>query len=257
MEKPAEISSKASIGMLKRIPGGDVHMGSRFHPREERRIVHLAEFEIAHAPVTVNQYSAFLESKAFEQERWWSQEGWIWLMGDSDGWGRENRRLPDGWEAQAKHPYRPVVGITWFEAEAYFNWMTYQKKRPVHLPSEEEWEYAARGEDGRPFPWGELFDASLTNTLESGLLEPVDAGSLAGDTSPFGVLDMAGNVQEWTASRYSPLPGEVLPAQVLVVARGGSFNDSVFGSRTSYRRAYPPGYFYPYLGFRVVVGIVK
>ena len=70
-------------------------------------------------------------------------------------------------------------------------------------------------------------------------------------------MDMAGNVQEWTASRYVPLSGEVLPAQVMFVARGGSFNDSVFGSRTSYRRAYPPGYFYPFLGFRVVVGIVK
>jgi formylglycine-generating enzyme required for sulfatase activity len=257
MEKPAHISSKASIGFVKAIPGGEVQMGSRFHPREERRIVHLAAFEIAHATVTVNQYSAFLESQAASQERWWSQEGWAWVAGISDGWGRENRKIPDAWEVQAKRPFRPVVGITWYEAEAYCNWMTYQKKRPVRLPSEEEWEYAARGEDGRPFPWGEYFDANLTNTLESGLLDTVDAGSLPGDNSPFGVMDMAGNVQEWTASRYVPLSGEVLPAKVMVVARGGSFNDSVFGSRVSYRRAYPPGYFYPFLGFRVVVGIVK
>ena len=256
MENPGDISAKASIGLVKRIPGGDVHMGSRFHLREERRTARLAEFEIAHAPVTVNQYSAFLESRAVDQERWWSQEGWAWLMGGLDGWGRENRRLPEAWEIQVKRPYRPVVGVTWYEAEAYCNWMAYQKKRPVRLPSEEEWEYAARGDDGRPFPWGELFDSSLANMLESGRLDTVDAGSTPGDISPFGVLDMAGNVQEWTTSRYTPLPGEVVPAQVLIVARGGSFNDSIFGSRTSYRRAYPPGYFYPFLGFRVVVGIV-
>ena len=73
------------------------------------------------------------------------------------------------------------------------------------------------------------------------------------DTSPYGVLDMAGNVQEWTASPYQPLPGEVYPPGDLFVARGGSFNDTAYGARTSYRRAYPPGYFYPYLGFRVVV----
>lgn len=232
-------------------------MGSRFHPREERRMIRLPAFEMAHAPVTVSQYAAFLDAKAADQEGWWSQEGWAWLKGNLNGWGRENRKIPDAWEIQVKRPYRPVVGVTWYEAEAYCNWMRYQKKRPVRLPTEEEWEYAARGEDGRPFPWGEYFDANLTNTLESGRLDTVDAGSLPGDMSPFGVMDMAGNVQEWTASRYTPLSGEVHPAPELFVARGGSFNDSVFGSRTSYRRAYPAGYFYPFLGFRVVVGIVK
>jgi formylglycine-generating enzyme required for sulfatase activity len=257
MEKPVDISSKASIGLVKAVPGGEVQMGSRFHPREERRIVRLLEFEIGHAPVTVNQYAAFLENQAAGQQRWWSREGLTWLMGISDGWGRENRQVPDAWEAQVKRPYRPVVGVSWYEAEAYCKWLAYQKKRPVRLPSEEEWEYAARGEDGRPFPWGEYFDASLANTLESGRLDTVDAGSLPGDVSPFGVLDMAGNVQQWTASRYVPLSGEVIPTQVMFVARGGSFNDSVFGSRTAYRRAYPPGYFYPFLGFRVAVGIVK
>jgi formylglycine-generating enzyme required for sulfatase activity len=257
MEKPAEISSKASIGLVKVVPGGEVHMGSRFHPREAPRIARLSGFEIGHAPVTVSQYAAFLEGQAVNQERWWSQEGWAWVTGKSDGWGRESRKIPDAWEAQVKRPYRPVVGVTWYEAEAYCKWIAYQKKRSVRLPSEEEWEYAARGDDRRPFPWGEYFDASLTNTLEAERFDTVDVGSLPGDVSPFGVLDMAGNVQEWTASWYTPMPGEIVPAQALFIARGGSFNDSIFGSRTSYRRAYPPGYFYPFLGFRVAIGIVK
>jgi formylglycine-generating enzyme required for sulfatase activity len=256
MAGPGDFSSKASIGLLKRIPAGDLHMGSRYHPREVRRTVQVAEFEIAHVPVTVNQYKVFLESEAVDQERWWGREGWAWFRGELDGWGRENRRIPDGWEVQVKYPHRPVVGVTWYEAGAYCNWMSYQKKRSVRLPAEEEWEFAARGEDGRPFPWGELFDASLANTLESERMTPVDAGSSLGDTSPFGILDLAGNVQDWTASRYAPLPEEMVPAPVMFVARGGSFNDSVFGARASYRRAYPPGYFYSYLGFRVVVGIV-
>ena len=73
--------------------------------------------------------------------------------------------------------------------------------------------------------------------------------------SPFEVFDMAGNVQEWTASEYLPLPEERFVNGTLKVVRGGSFNDTAFGSRTSYRRGYPAGYFYPFLGFRVVVSM--
>jgi formylglycine-generating enzyme required for sulfatase activity len=249
-----DYSSKASIGLTKRIPGGYFSMGSRFHPREyPQRSVYVAEFEMAHAPVTVDQYEVFLESKANQQKKWWGQDGWAWLNGEADGWGRENRMIPDAWEIQIKRSLHPVVGITAFEAEAYCAWMSEQRKKIVRLPTEEEWEYAARSDDRRPFPWGEAFDASLTNTLESGKEDTVVIASNPGDTSPFGVMDMAGNVQQWTSSLYQPLPDEVFPPGVLRVARGGSFNDTIFGSRTTYRHAYPPGFFHPFLGFRVVV----
>jgi formylglycine-generating enzyme required for sulfatase activity len=248
-----DYSLKASIGLTKRIPGGYFYMGSRFHPREHpRRQVHVAEFDIAHAPVTVNQYKVFLESGANREERWWNPDGWAWVNGKMDGWGRENRWLPDGWENQSRRPYRPVVGISAFEAEAYCMWLSVQMKKTIRLPSEEEWEYAARGDDGRPFPWGELFDTSLANTLESERFDTVDAASLPGDRSPFGVMDMAGNVQGWTSSLYMNAPDEQIPPGPLRIARGGSFNDTIFGARTSYRRAYPPGFFFPFLGFRVV-----
>jgi formylglycine-generating enzyme required for sulfatase activity len=254
MATTGDYSKKASIGLVKHIPNGYLHMGSRFHPRETSRTVHVAEFEIAHAPVTVSQYAVFIDNGAINQGRWWSREGWAWLCGVQDGWGRENRMLPDGWEIQLRHPFHPVVGVTWFEAEAYCAWLSYQKKQVVRLPIEEEWEYAARGEDERPFPWGEGFEAQLANTLESELHDTIEAASMPGDVSPFGVMDMAGNVQQWTASQYTPMPDELFPPGPLRVVRGGSFNDTAYGSRTSYRRAYPPGFFYPYLGFRVVVG---
>ncbi len=250
----SETSSKASIGLTRRIPGGHFRMGSRFHPRElQQPTVYVAEFEMAHAPVTVNQYAVFLEDGTSRQKRWWSQEGWAWVNGESDGWGREDRWIPDAWDVQARRPHHPVIGVTAFEAEAYCAWMSGQKKRVVRLPSEQEWEYAARDDDRRPFPWGEEFDAGLTNTLESGKDDSVEVASNPGDVSPFGVMDMAGNVQEWTASLYQPLPGEIYPPGALRVARGGSFNDTVFGARTSYRRAYPPGFFHPFLGFRLAV----
>lgn len=231
-------------------------VGSNFHERERPpRSIYVREFDIAHVPVTVNQYAAFLNSGAVEEERWWGEMGWAWLHDKLDKWGRENCWQPDAWKRQRKKPFHPVVGITWYEATAYCAWVSYEQKRSVRLPSEVEWEYAARGDDERPFPWGEEYDPALTNNVESGLHDITEAGKTAGDVSPYGILDMAGNVQEWTNSDYKPYPGEIYASDYLFVARGGSYNDTAFGARTSYRRAYPPGYFFPFLGFRVVIDI--
>jgi formylglycine-generating enzyme required for sulfatase activity len=248
------LSSKPSIGLTKRIPSGYPRLGSRFHPRESPpHVARIVEFEIAYAPVTVSQYAAFLTNGGMDEPRWWSTAGWAWRQATSEGWGRAAREQPDGWEAQCDRPYHPVVGVTWYEAEAYCAWISAEKKRQARLPAEEEWEYAARGEDGRPFPWGEEFDPAATNIFDSGRHETSEVASLPGDTSPFGVMDMCGNVQEWTSSPYRSLAGEVFPPGPLYVARGGSYNDTVFGARASYRRAYPPGYFFPFLGFRLVL----
>ena len=251
---PRDYSIKASIGLTQRIPGGYFYMGSRFHVRERpARQVFVREIDIANMPVTVGQYKTFIESEAYQQERWWNKSGWDWLHGKSDGWGRENRNIPDAWTIQERRISHPVVGITYFEAEAYCNWIAYYKKKVIRIPDEKEWEYAARGPDGRPYPWGEEFDSALTNTLESERFDTLEAAIMDTDASPFGVHDMAGNVQEWTSSLYDPLPGELFPPGSLFVSRGGSFNDTAYGARTSYRRAYPPGYFFSFLGFRVVV----
>jgi len=249
-----DLSTKASTGVLKRIPSGYFRIGSRFHEREQpRREIFVSEFEIAHAPVTVNQYAAFINTDAVKQEKWWSRDGWEWVNGGCTGWGRENRWKPDRWEIQCQRPYHPIVGVTWFEAEAYCKWVSSQKEKVVRLPSEQEWEYAARGDDGRPYPWGELFSSDLANTYEADRHDTIEVTSDLGDISPFGVMDLAGNVQDWTSSDYVPLLGEDYYGKILKVTRGGSYNDTAFGSRTSYRRAYPPGFYYPFLGFRIVV----
>ena len=232
-------------------------MGSRFHWREQpARLMQVGEFQIAQVPVTVSQYSVFVDSKAVKDKQWWSSQGWEWFSGHADAWGREDRAAPDGWEAQLKRPFRAVTGVSAFEAEAYCAWLGKLKNRAVRLPTEEEWEYAARGDDSRAFPWGDEFVATFANVVESEHLALLDAGSLSNDSSLFGVLDMCGNVQQWTSSAYTPFPKEVVPPGPLRVARGGSFNDTAFGARTSYRRGYPPGFFFPYLGFRIVVSVV-
>ena len=251
-----DYSSRASIGLLKRIPSGNVRLGSRFHPREDpQRLVRVREFELAHVAVIINQYTVFLKSGGMDEPKYWTDEGWAWRQGESDGFGREDRSQPYAWKNQERRYHHPVSGVTWYEAEAYCQWLADVKKRPVRLPSEDEWERAARGNDTRPFPWGEDFEPKRTNTHEHECGSTIDAGKMLGDLSPFGIYDMGGNVQEWTASTYEPLAEEAfMPEQSLQVARGGSYYDNAFASRVSYRRGYPAGYFYPFLGFRIAVG---
>ena len=245
-----------SVGLLHRIPGGPFRMGSRLHPREApRREVFVAEFEIGHVPVTVTQYSAFIESSGYARRQWWSEAGWAWHQGEALGWGRQSRSQPDDWVNQRRHHNHPVTGVTVFEAEAYCGWLGAQRNRLVRLPLEAEWEKAARGVDGNPWPWGEMFQPGQANTYENNVVGTLDVGGFPRDMSPYGLLDAAGNTQDWTASPYTPAAGEAFPTGPLRVARGGSWNDVAYGARTSYRHVYPPGYYFAFLGFRIVVSM--
>lgn len=245
---------EGSIGFLHAVPAGEFLMGSRHHLREappHTTFVH--DFEIAHIPVTVNQFAAFVDSGGYQQRQWWSEAGRAWREGRSNGWGRVTRSQPDDWMNQKSQSNAPVTGLTCYEAEAYCQWLGEQKHKAIRLPTEEEWEKAARGVDGRVWPWGNAFDTQLANTYEmksNGVL-PVE--KIPGDLSPYGLRDMAGNVQEWTASKYRPAPDEEFPDPDLRVARGGSWNDTAHGARCAFRHVYPPGYYFPFVGFRIVV----
>jgi formylglycine-generating enzyme required for sulfatase activity/nucleoside phosphorylase len=249
---PSEVFG--SLGVLQRVAAGPFTMGSHLHRRESPpRTVVVGAFEMAQVPVTVSQYAAFVASDGYQQARWWSAAGWAWRQGHAQVWGRSDLSQPEAWGQQRARPACPVTGLTWHEAEAYCHWLGAQQQRPVRLPTEEEWEKAARGTDGRLWPWGNAFAPQQANTHEHGAADTLPAGQLAGDVSPYGLRDMAGNVQEWTASAYRPRPDEALPEAEARIARGGSWNDTRFGARTSFRHVYPPGYFFPFLGFRIVV----
>ncbi len=102
--------------------------------------------------------------------------------------------------------YHPVVDVSWHDAQALCAWLRDETGQGFRLPTEAEWEKAARGVDGRTFPWGNTFDVACCNVKETGLAHTTPVEGFAAGASPYGVLDMAGNVWEWTQSLQAPYP---------------------------------------------------
>jgi sulfatase modifying factor 1 len=157
------------------IPAGWFTMGQDEGRKsnQPQRAVHLNDFAIDRTEVTNADFAEFVAETGYQ----------------TLGWD------PDVLDA---HADEPVVGLLWREADAYCRWAG---KR---LPTEAEWEKAARGTDGRRYPWGDTWDPARTNTAESGHSGALPVGSFPDAASPYGVLDMAGNAAEWVADYFDP-----------------------------------------------------
>ncbi|MFE9722577.1 formylglycine-generating enzyme family protein [Streptomyces sp. NPDC005794] len=137
------------------------------------------------------------------------------------------RKLDRGLDGDFDHP---VTGVGWESATEYCAWLAELTGLPVRLPSETEWERAARGGDTRAYPWGDRFDVAHANLKPAAYKGTTPVGSFPSGVGPFGVLDLVGNVDEWTSTVYQPYPGA--PADVPAeetwacdrhVTRGGSW----------------------------------
>jgi serine/threonine-protein kinase len=141
----------------------------------------------------------------------------------------------------------PATNVSWQEAQAYC------AARGERLPTEAEWEFAARGTDGRLYPWGNNFAAALANSLESGLGRLQAAGAHRDAASPFGALGMSGNVWQWTADDYRPYPGRRAGFQIpsgAKVIRGGSYKSDEGHVTTTTRNLDHASTRSPVIGFR-------
>jgi len=177
-----------------------------------------------------------------------------------------NKRAPG---ADDNHP---VVYVSHADAARFCAWLSTQERRKYRLPTEAEWEYGARGDDGRRFPWGNRLETNdLANfadankklpwadrTLDCGFVKTSPVGSFPHGTSPFGMEDMAGNVWEWCLDCLAPYPGRerTQPQGPLGAAkqiqRGGSWKSRSSSLRTSARGANSPAYSADDVGFRIL-----
>ncbi len=190
-------------------------------------IVQLEDFHIDKHETTVSQYRIYIEATGKPAPKFM----------DDEKFGKANH---------------PIVGVTWLEASDYCRWTS---KR---LPTEQEWEKAARGTDRRMYPWGNEADPKRTNTRGKGdnqrYTSTVDGFSEG--KSPYGVLNMAGNVWEWTQDWYLPYPGNETPndmfGKTLKVIRGGSWKANMDLARSAVRGKAMPDQRQYYIGFRCV-----
>ncbi|MFQ5436379.1 MAG: formylglycine-generating enzyme family protein, partial [Anaerolineae bacterium] len=170
-------------------------------------------------------------------------------------------RQPKFWEdSRFNKPGQPVVGITWFEARAYCAWLSAQMGKLFSLPTEAEWEAAAGGREGRAYAYGAAYDAALCNTFETHIRGTTPVGVFPGGNTPEGIMDLSGNVWEWTSSAYRPYPYDAVDGRedtavpdTRRVLRGGSWHSFQFDARSACRSSGFPEDRGSFSGFRVVV----
>jgi formylglycine-generating enzyme required for sulfatase activity len=221
-------------------------------------------------PVTNIQFARFVKEDGYQMQEYWSNDGWEWRTGKFDDRTLEDvnrdwlehrplakRNVPYYWHSiELSNPIVPIVGVSWFEAEAYCNWLSKKivavpEGYTIRLPRDDEWERASRGSDGREYPWGEGFDKAAANTWDSDSTGSGLGGTTAVCTfpqgvSPEGTWDMSGNVWEWTRSWY----GEDKKYRIV---RGGSWIGYQWFARSSFCNWSIPLMFNDDLGFRVVI----
>ena len=140
-------------------------------------------------PVTVQEYQEFVDDRGYEHARFWSTAGWA--EKERGGW-----EAPGSWERQLQTPNRPVVEVSWYEAEAYCTWRSHVTGRNVRLPTEDEWYAAARPAEG-DYPWGREEPTPDLANFGRNVGAPTPVGIYPAGAGRGGHLDLAGNVWEW------------------------------------------------------------
>ena len=238
------------------VPAGEFTMGGNHYDDEKPiRPVILPAFFIAKFPTTFAQYKAFLDAPdGYRNEQWWQKP--VKLA------GREQNPGDQYWPI----PNHPAETVSWYDAVAYCRWLMSKLGYEVRLPTEEEWEKAARGTDGREYPWGNEYkqgNANIDETFEGFevgtfyLERTTAAGMYPKNSSPYGVMDMSGNVWEWCSTKcretYSvgKEDNDVQEGEPRVL-RGGSWYDNRDFARAAYRDGNYPDLRSNNVGFRVV-----
>lgn len=242
------------------VPAGPFIMGSDgAHGDESPMFTYQTDaFWLLQTPTTNAHYRLFVEADGYNKQAWWTPTGWQWRTKEKI---TEPRYWKDNKWNEAK---QPVVSVSWYEALAYANWLAQTTGTAIRLPTEAEWEKGARGEKGLKYPWGDQLPTEEFCNFggKVGKTTPVDRYPKG--ASPYGALDMAGNVWEWTATKwvdnyanYATLVDNNPEADAGArrVVRGGAWSYSHYDVRSASRLSLAPDGRSGDLGFRVVVSV--
>ncbi|MEL6406023.1 MAG: SUMF1/EgtB/PvdO family nonheme iron enzyme [Chloroflexota bacterium] len=200
--------------------------------------VTVTAFSMAKYPITNVQYEKFVESGGYKKPRWWTAHGWA--TKEEKGWEKPSYFMDEKWNTDLQ----PVIGVSYFEAVAFCNWLSTITREKIMLPTESQWQYAAQGSSGLVFPWGNQWDCTRCNNSVSPCKNEVTTAVTQykglGD-SPFGVTDMVGNTREWcfveNLDENHAIKSEVMPK----LLRGATYlTDQIdrFRSDSPYGKVY-------------------
>jgi len=234
------------------IAGGPTLIGGDAEDGVRARTVDVASFAVARSPVSCGEYLAYLRTAFDDPEaallagpRASASEGAYWRLVNGRVAIPEEDADGDAWDASF-----PVFGISALDAERYLAWRSGMEEVRYRLLRDEEWERACRGADGRRYPWGDRFDPALCKMRSSreGDFAPEPIGAFETDVSPFGVLDMAGGVAEWTASPYQDDPR-------FRSVRGGGWSTRAHRCAATFRGSMIEDHVSADLGFRLAMDV--
>lgn len=245
------------VPAMVHVPAGPFWMGSDKKKDREadddetpQHQVTLPAYRIGKYPVTNAQFALFVQAGGYENDAYWTKAGWA--QRKKQGW--TGPRYSDN--PRFNQANQPVVGVSWYEVAAYCNWLKATTGRAFRLPSEAMWEKAARGADGRIYPWGDEWDAARLNASETKINRPSAVGIFPHGKSPVEAYDMCGNVLEWCSTAWRSYPFQAEPYEEEVEGerdrcrRGGAF-DLLRSCRAAFRGYVRPVSRYYAMGFRV------
>lgn len=232
------------------VPVGTYKLGGDEEAEQPKRRTFSVErpYQLARYPVTYAQFRCFVEAADFGDERWWRG-----MPARGQDWPGDEHAVRAVAAPRSALDNRPRDTVSWYQAVAFCRWLSAQLGETIELPTEDEWEAAARYPDGRFYPWGNEFDPSKANTEASGLGQSSAVGVFPEGRSALGLYDLSGNVWEWCRNKYDkPTDDKIDGSGAGRVLRGGSWELSHDDARAADRDRHDPDARDMGVGFRVV-----
>jgi len=222
--------------LWRSVPEGDFIFG-------RGAILHLPEFYIAQYPVTHTQFQIFIDyPDGYANPVWWEGLSARGIQQQASGPVESAFAIPD----------HPRVNVSWYEAVAYARWLSAKLNYEIAIPTEQQWEKAARGADGRLYPYGNAFDRTKGNAGNSGIGMTSRVDKYPDGVSPCGAIDMSGNTWEWCINEYHDPDPEIRPSNSRRVLKGGSWSCGPISSRADGCKFFYRDYRFNNVGFRLI-----